>query len=68
MGYPRVLSITLTFFMSRKGVIHFADFVRAVSVSHPSIPLEEKFDFKLSSDVSFLSILIVHYFSRKKKR
>ena len=35
------------FDVKKRGVIDFGDFVRALNVFHPNIPMEEKIDCKL---------------------
>jgi hypothetical protein len=52
------------FDVKKRGVIDFGDFVRALNVFHPNIPMEEKIDCRL---LSFHSIMIclISYLSKK---
>lgn len=57
----RTLQIFDLFDVKKRGVIDFGDFVRALNVFHPSIPMEEKIDCKLLSYCFILAILMPYF-------
>jgi serine/threonine-protein phosphatase 2B regulatory subunit len=53
------LQIFDLFDVKKRGVIDFGDFVRALNVFHPNIPMEEKVDCRfLSFSFHFIMIFI----------
>ena len=54
------LQIFDLFDVKKRGVIDFGDFVRALNVFHPNIPMEEKIDCKFLSFISTLFLLMCY--------
>ena len=55
------LQIFDLFDVKKRGVIDFGDFVRALNVFHPNIPMEEKIDCKFLS--FYFNIICSHMLS-----